>query len=186
MNVFYASSSFVRRWHRSTNVLTVSNSSPGISTSGPAAWRRAGLFAAGQAGRRFREPFSGKFREECLNADWFLSLNDARLKCEAWGGITMRSIRTARSATKPRSRAFELRSGMPDRTQKQPGDSHSKETRTSLHSYPERFPAVRIFGFRRVSQPSVPNRAGDNDEGSGVPGQGDSQVPPIAAGFRLP
>jgi transposase InsO family protein len=26
----------------------------------------------------------GKFRAECLNAYWFLSLDDARLKCEAW------------------------------------------------------------------------------------------------------
>ena len=28
--------------------------------------------------------FNSRFREECLNAYWFLSLDDARLKCEAW------------------------------------------------------------------------------------------------------
>ena len=32
----------------------------------------------------FIESFNGKFRAECLNAYWFLSLDDARLKCEAW------------------------------------------------------------------------------------------------------
>jgi putative transposase len=29
-------------------------------------------------------PFNGKFRAECLNAHWFMSLDDARRKCEAW------------------------------------------------------------------------------------------------------
>jgi putative transposase len=32
----------------------------------------------------FAESFNGKFRAECLDAYWFLSLDDARLKCEAW------------------------------------------------------------------------------------------------------
>ena len=32
----------------------------------------------------FAESFNGRFREECLNTYWFLSLDDARLKCEAW------------------------------------------------------------------------------------------------------
>jgi putative transposase len=27
---------------------------------------------------------NGKFRAECLNANWFLSLDEARRKCEAW------------------------------------------------------------------------------------------------------
>jgi putative transposase len=30
------------------------------------------------------ESFNGKFRAECLNAHWFMSLDDARRKCEAW------------------------------------------------------------------------------------------------------
>ena len=30
------------------------------------------------------ESFNGKFRAECLNANWFLSLDEARRKCEAW------------------------------------------------------------------------------------------------------
>jgi putative transposase len=42
---------------------------------------------------------------ECLNAYWFLSLDDARLKCEAWRrDYNEVSARTARSATRPRSR----------------------------------------------------------------------------------
>jgi putative transposase len=32
----------------------------------------------------FIESFNGKFRAECLNTHWFLSLDDARRKCEAW------------------------------------------------------------------------------------------------------
>ena len=32
----------------------------------------------------FVESFNGRFREECLNAHWFLSLDDARGKIEAW------------------------------------------------------------------------------------------------------
>ena len=31
----------------------------------------------------FIESFNGKFRTECLNASWFLSLDKARAKCEA-------------------------------------------------------------------------------------------------------
>src|SRR6202012_659692 len=31
----------------------------------------------------FIESFNGKFRAECLNANWFLSLDEARAKCEA-------------------------------------------------------------------------------------------------------
>lgn len=32
----------------------------------------------------FIEPFSGSFRSECLNAHWFMSLDDAREKLETW------------------------------------------------------------------------------------------------------
>lgn len=32
----------------------------------------------------FAESFNGKFRAECLNAHWFLGLDDARRKCETW------------------------------------------------------------------------------------------------------
>ena len=32
----------------------------------------------------FIESFNGSFRAECLNACWFLSLADARAKCDAW------------------------------------------------------------------------------------------------------
>jgi len=38
-------------------------------------------------GRRIRayiESFNGRFRQECLNEHWFLSLDDAREKVEAW------------------------------------------------------------------------------------------------------
>ena len=32
----------------------------------------------------FIESLNGKFRAECLNANWFLGLDEARAKCEAW------------------------------------------------------------------------------------------------------
>lgn len=32
----------------------------------------------------FIESFNGKFRAECLNASWFLTLFEAQAKCEAW------------------------------------------------------------------------------------------------------
>jgi putative transposase len=32
----------------------------------------------------FIESFNGKFRAECLNANWFLSPDEAQAKCEAW------------------------------------------------------------------------------------------------------
>lgn len=32
----------------------------------------------------FLESFNGKFRTECLNENWFLSLAEARVKIEAW------------------------------------------------------------------------------------------------------
>jgi len=32
----------------------------------------------------FIESFNGKFRAECLNAHWFMNLDDARRKCEIW------------------------------------------------------------------------------------------------------
>ena len=32
----------------------------------------------------FIESFNGSFRDECLNAHWFLSLEDARNKIEDW------------------------------------------------------------------------------------------------------
>ena len=32
----------------------------------------------------FIESFNGKFRQECLNQEWFMSLEDARLKSGAW------------------------------------------------------------------------------------------------------
>ena len=33
----------------------------------------------------FVESFNGRLRDECLNTHWFLSLDDARAKIEAWG-----------------------------------------------------------------------------------------------------
>jgi len=41
----------------------------------------------------FIESLNGKFRAECLNAHWFMSLDDARAKCEAWFGGVLSACR---------------------------------------------------------------------------------------------
>jgi putative transposase len=52
----------------------------------------------------FIEAFNGRFRAECLNAHWFLTLADAAEKLEAWAETTTRSGRMGPSATSRRSR----------------------------------------------------------------------------------
>jgi len=32
----------------------------------------------------FVESFNGKFRDECLNEEWFLTINDARNRIKEW------------------------------------------------------------------------------------------------------
>lgn len=49
----------------------------------------------------FIESFNGKFRNECLNTHWFLSLDDARQKMENGVETTTKSAHTARLATRP-------------------------------------------------------------------------------------
>ena len=44
------------------------------------------------------ESFNGRFRDECLDAQVFISLHDARQKIEAWRSITMSTGRMARRA----------------------------------------------------------------------------------------
>jgi putative transposase len=76
----------------------------------------------------FAESFNGKFRAECLNTSWFLSLDDARSKCEAW--------RTDYNEVRPHSsignqtpiERARLRSGMPDLRPEEPGFSHSRRS----------------------------------------------------------
>ena len=44
-----------------------------------------GFHTSGQAGSdAYAESFNGRLREECLNANWFTSLSDARRKIEDW------------------------------------------------------------------------------------------------------
>jgi len=40
------------------------------------------------------ESFNGRLRDECLNANWFTSLSDARRKIETWRGITTNNVHT--------------------------------------------------------------------------------------------
>jgi putative transposase len=42
------------------------------------------------------ESFNGRLRDECLNANWFTSLSDARRKIESGGKITTSNVRTVR------------------------------------------------------------------------------------------
>jgi putative transposase len=50
----------------------------------------------------FIEAFNSKLRAECLNAHWFMSLEDARQKLEDWRRYTTRTDPTAESARYPR------------------------------------------------------------------------------------
>ena len=51
----------------------------------------------------FVESFTGKVRAECIDQNWFLSLDDARSKCEAYRRErTTRNDHTAPSGTRPR------------------------------------------------------------------------------------
>jgi integrase-like protein len=72
----------------------------------------------------FAESFNAKFQAEYLNAYWFLSLDDARLKSEAWRK-DYNEIRP-HSAIGNQTPRICIRSGMPDLMQAQPEDSHSK------------------------------------------------------------
>ncbi len=48
-------------------------------------WCSPGLLPAGQpTDNAFIESFNSRFRQECLNEHWFLSLEDATEKIEAW------------------------------------------------------------------------------------------------------
>ena len=62
------------------------SSSPRTSIFGPfnetSPWTSAG--AASPPDNAFAESFNGKVRAECLNTAWFMSLDDARSKCETW------------------------------------------------------------------------------------------------------
>jgi transposase InsO family protein len=60
------------------------------------------------------ESFNGKFRSECLNANWFLCLDEARQKCEAWRRDYNECVRIAHSAAK-RRKSFIPGSATPSR-----------------------------------------------------------------------
>jgi putative transposase len=62
----------------------------------------------------FIESLNGKFRAECLNANWFLSLDEARENARLGVETTTRSDRTVRSATKC-LRCFTGRPAIPAR-----------------------------------------------------------------------
>ena len=48
------------------------------------------------------ESFNGRFRDECLNENWFLDLADAREKIEQWRRGLQPSAAAQRSAISPR------------------------------------------------------------------------------------
>jgi putative transposase len=57
-----------------------------------------------QTDNAFIEAFNGRFRAECLNAHWFLTLADAKEKMEERVSTTMKSAPTGRSAKSRRLR----------------------------------------------------------------------------------
>ena len=67
---------------------------------------------AGRAGpERLLESFNGRFRDECLNESWFVSLRDARETIEAWR-VDYNEVRPHSSLAEATPAAFALsRSG---------------------------------------------------------------------------
>lgn len=60
----------------------------GLPRHGPVAYARGVTLDFSRPGKptnnAFIEAFNGRFRAECLNAHWFLTLDDARMKMEEW------------------------------------------------------------------------------------------------------
>jgi hypothetical protein len=56
----------------------------------------------------FIESFTGKFRDECLNEHWFLTLQEARVVVEAWRRESDASELTVRSGMWPRWSSFDI------------------------------------------------------------------------------
>jgi putative transposase len=67
------------------------------------AWQRGvklDFIAARKAhGKRHIESFNGRLRDECLNVNQFMSIDDAQAKIEAWRSITISIDPTAHSGT---------------------------------------------------------------------------------------
>ena len=49
------------------------------------------------------ESFNATFRQECLNAHWFMTLSEAKEIIEAWSGSTMRAVLTGISEGRRRT-----------------------------------------------------------------------------------
>ena len=65
----------------------------------------------------FIESFNGSFRDECLNVNWFLSLEDAEEKIEAW---------------REEYNAFRPHSSLNNLTPNQVVEMHKKNPRSSI------------------------------------------------------
>jgi putative transposase len=65
----------------------------------------------------FIESFNGSFRDECLNVNWFLSLEDAEQKIEAW---------------REEYNAFRPHSSLNNQTPNQVVEMHKKSPRSSI------------------------------------------------------
>jgi transposase InsO family protein len=55
-----------------------------LSASRNLSWRRQEAIQRSLDPYSYIESFNGKLRDECLSANWFLSLDDARAKIEDW------------------------------------------------------------------------------------------------------
>jgi hypothetical protein len=77
----------------------------------------------------FAESFNGRVRAECLNAFWFLSLDDGRVKWEAWR-LAYNEVRPHSSLGNqtPMEHACWIRAGMPALIQQAAGLSHKGRT----------------------------------------------------------
>jgi hypothetical protein len=75
----------------------------------PTAWSSASCGRVNPIENAYVESFNGKFRDECLNEHWFISLADAKAVIEAWRvdlqhRLPTRLARTANAGGLRRSR----------------------------------------------------------------------------------
>jgi hypothetical protein len=102
----------------------------------------------------FVESFSGKLRDECLNEEWFVDLDDAKRKIEAWR-VSYNDDRphTVRSSSgRPRSllgasRPLALNPGLSQSPDRKRGGRSIR--RLKLRESSVEHPDVREFGARR-------------------------------------
>jgi putative transposase len=88
--------------------------------------------------KAFAEAFNGRVRAECLNAFWFLSLDDARVKCEPWRrDYNEHRPHSFLGNQTPIERAFFAGAGIPAPAKREPIPSYRPDQKRVRFSSPD-------------------------------------------------